>query len=93
VVLLNTVGTRNKEQPDKYRIVPYCESFPCCESSSYIKLNFDKHRHSIIASFSAIAESFIETSTFFNQTLLCLNNVIKSYQEIKGMQYTYIKVS
>jgi len=49
----NAVGTRNKEQVGKYRIVPYCES------DSFIKLNFGKHQHSVIASFYTIAESLI----------------------------------
>jgi len=39
----NTVGTRNKEQAGKHRIVPYGKSFPNCESSSDITLNFGKH--------------------------------------------------
>jgi len=46
-----TVGTRNKEQVSKHRIIPYCESFPYCESSSFIKLIFGQHQHSVIASF------------------------------------------
>jgi len=33
-----------------------------CESSSFIKLSFDKHQHFIIASFSTIAESLIASS-------------------------------
>jgi len=30
-----TVGTRNKEQVGKLKIIPYCEFVPYCESSSY----------------------------------------------------------
>jgi len=30
----NTVGTRNKEHVGKHIIVPHCEFFPYCESSS-----------------------------------------------------------
>jgi len=39
-----TVGTPNKEQVGKHRIVRYCES------SFYEKLNFGKHQHSVIVS-------------------------------------------
>jgi len=46
----------------KYRIVPYRESLPYCEPSSFIKLNFGKHQHSVIASFYAIAESPLASS-------------------------------
>jgi len=35
-----TVGTRNKEPVGKHIIVPYCESFPYCESSSFFKIIF-----------------------------------------------------
>jgi len=32
--------TLNKEHDGNPNVVPYCESFPYCESSSFIKLNF-----------------------------------------------------
>jgi len=56
-VKINTVGTRNKEQVGKRRIIPYCESFLYCESTSFLKLKFAKHQHSVIASYYTIAES------------------------------------
>jgi len=43
--------TRNKEQVGKQIIVLYYESFPYCESRSFIKLYFGKHQHSVIACF------------------------------------------
>jgi len=63
MVKKNTVGTRNKEQVGKHRSVPYRESFPYCESSSFIILNFGKHRRSVIASSCTIAESLITRVT------------------------------
>jgi len=39
----STAGTRNKEQVGKRRFAPYGMSFPYCESSSLIKLNFGQH--------------------------------------------------
>jgi len=58
----STVGTRNKKQVGKHRFVPYGESFPYCESISFIKLNFVKHQHSVIASFYNITEFLIASS-------------------------------
>jgi len=58
-----TVGTRNKEQVGKQRIVPYFEFFPYCESISFKTLNLAKHQHFVIANFNIIAESLIANST------------------------------
>jgi len=43
-------------------IFRYYESFPYCESSSFIKLNFGKHQHSVMAIFYTVAESLIASS-------------------------------
>jgi len=62
-----TVGTRNKEQVGQDRIVPYCESFPYSKSSSFKKLNFGKHQHSVIASFFILQRSLLlRISPVFN---------------------------
>jgi len=45
------VGPRNKEQVGRHRIVHYCESFPYCKFSSFIKFNFGEHQHSLIECF------------------------------------------
>jgi len=52
---INTVGTRNKEQVGKHRNVAHYGSFPYCESTSFVKLHFAKHQHSVISSSCIIA--------------------------------------
>jgi len=61
LIKICTVGPRNKAKVGKHRIVPYCESFPYCESSSLIKFDFGKY--SVIASILfTIADSLISSS-------------------------------
>jgi len=48
---IRTVETRSKKQLGKHIIVPYCKSFPYCEYSSFIKVNFGQDQHSVVASF------------------------------------------
>jgi len=77
---LRTVGTHNNKQVGKHRIIPYCESFPYCESSCVIKLGFGKHQHFVvIASIYIITESLIASSdcTAINKSA---NNYSLSFQ-------------
>jgi len=44
---------------ESFLIRPY---FPYCESTSFVKLNFGKPQHSVIASFCTIVESLTASS-------------------------------
>jgi len=41
---LYTVGTRNKEKVGQHRIIPYCESFPSCESQLLAHVKISQQR-------------------------------------------------
>jgi len=67
IINSDAVGNRNKANVGKVKIVPYCESFPYSEFSSFIKLNFVKHKLSVKARllyYSGV--SYCEFGLYFN---------------------------